>query len=214
MDDTPAFLELSALLTGHYNLVNDPEDKALAMPVADEYRRQLMAVFSARLPPLLEAYKILASATPKPPIDDTLLQKLRTTQEFKDHELVAKQIVNIWYFSQFKAADDPAAPFLDGGGFYPEGLVWPLIKAHPIGFSHQPHGYWTQKPGIDSSGRSTLRRGDTGELVKQIQTKLGVDASGNFDGETEAAVRQFQREHPPLVPDGIVGPRTWAALDI
>src|SRR5437773_638433 len=113
MDDTTAFLELSALLTGQYKIVNDPEDKALAMPIADEYRRQIMAVFSARLPPLLEAYKTLAAATPKPPIDDTLLQKLRATQEFKDHEPVAKQMVNIWYFSQFKAADDPAAPFLD-----------------------------------------------------------------------------------------------------
>jgi hypothetical protein len=145
MDDSTAFMELSALLTGHYNIVNDPEDKALSTPIADEYRRRLMAVFSARLPPLLEAYKTLASATPKPTIDDALLQKLQATQEFKDHELVAKQIVNIWYFSQYKAVDDPAAPLLDGG-FYEEGLVWPLIKAHPIGFSHQPHGYWTQKP--------------------------------------------------------------------
>lgn len=29
MDDTTAFLELSALLTGRYNIVTDPEDKAL-----------------------------------------------------------------------------------------------------------------------------------------------------------------------------------------
>ena len=67
-------------------------------------------------------------------------------------------------------------------------------------------------PAIDSAGRPTLRRGDTGELVKQIQTKLGVGATGNFDGETEAAVRQFQFDHG-LVPDGIVGPRAWATLD-
>ena len=68
-------------------------------------------------------------------------------------------------------------------------------------------------PPIDSADRPTLRRGDTGELVKQIQTKLGVGASGNFDGETEAAVRRFQFDHG-LVPDGIVGPRTWAAFDV
>ena len=145
MDDTTAFLELSALLTGRYNIVTDPEDKALSEPIAVEYRRRLMAVFSPRLPALLEAYKTVASPIPKPPINDALLAKLQATQEFKDHEFVARQIVNIWYFSQFKAEDVPAAPFLNGG-FYEEGFVWPIIKAHPIGFSHQPHGYWTKRP--------------------------------------------------------------------
>jgi hypothetical protein len=56
--------------------------------------------------------------------------------------------------------------------------------------------------------RTTLRRGDRGELVKQIQTKLGVQADGIFGPGTEAALRAFQREHN-LVPDGIVGPKTW-----
>jgi peptidoglycan hydrolase-like protein with peptidoglycan-binding domain len=66
-------------------------------------------------------------------------------------------------------------------------------------------------PAVDSENRPTLRRGDTGDLVKTVQTKVGVAASGTFDGVTEAAVREFQRQHN-LVPDGIVGPRTWAAL--
>jgi endonuclease YncB( thermonuclease family) len=145
MDDITAFLELSALLTGRYSIVTDTEDRILSEPIAKEYQRRLMAVFSTRLPLLQDAYKALASATPKPPIDDKLLEKLRAKQEFKDHEFVAKQIVNIWYFSQFKAEDTPTAPFLDGG-FYEEGFVWPLIKAHPIGFSNQPHGYWTRRP--------------------------------------------------------------------
>ncbi|TXL79493.1 hypothetical protein FHP25_05985 [Vineibacter terrae] len=145
MDDITAFMELSALLTGHDNIVIDPEDKAFSEPIAKEYQRRLMAVFSTRLPALQDAYKAIGSATPKPPINDALLAQLRATPEFAAHEFVAKQIVNIWYFSQFKAEDTPAAPFLDGG-FYEEGLVWPLIKAHPIGFSHQPHGYWMRQP--------------------------------------------------------------------
>ena len=66
-------------------------------------------------------------------------------------------------------------------------------------------------PVVDSENRPTLRRGDTGDLVKTDQTKVGVAASGTFDGVTEAAVREFQRLHN-LVPDGIVGPRTWASL--
>jgi len=66
-------------------------------------------------------------------------------------------------------------------------------------------------PAADGDGRPTLLRGATGELVKDIQRKVGVTASGTFDGDTEAAVRRFQRDHG-RVPDGIVGPRTWATV--
>jgi hypothetical protein len=65
----------------------------------------------------------------------------------------------------------------------------------------------------DADGRPTLRRGNRGDLVKQVQTALKIDADGIFGPGTEAALRQFQREHD-LVPDGIVGPRTWASLDV
>jgi hypothetical protein len=68
-------------------------------------------------------------------------------------------------------------------------------------------------PAADASGRPTLRRGATGDLVREVQAKVNVAAGGVFDGATEAAVRQFQRDHG-LVPDGIVGPRTWASLEI
>jgi len=61
-------------------------------------------------------------------------------------------------------------------------------------------------------GRPTLRRNSKGDLVRQIQAKLGVEQVGNFGPKTEAAVREFQRNQG-LVPDGIVGPKTWAALD-
>lgn len=60
--------------------------------------------------------------------------------------------------------------------------------------------------------RPTLRRPTKGELVKKVQTKVGVNADGNFGPKTEAAVRAFQKKHG-LVPDGIVGPKTWKALD-
>ncbi len=60
--------------------------------------------------------------------------------------------------------------------------------------------------------RPTLRRGDRGDLVKQIQMTLHLDADGTFGAATEAALKQFQRDNG-LVPDGVAGPRTWAALD-
>lgn len=62
------------------------------------------------------------------------------------------------------------------------------------------------------ASRQTLRRGDQHELVREVQAKVRVEVDGDFGGVTEAAVRVFQRNHG-LVPDGIVGPKTWAAFD-
>jgi len=66
-------------------------------------------------------------------------------------------------------------------------------------------------PAVDGDGKPTLRRGATGAAVIQIQARLNIAQSGNFDGPTEAAVRQFQRDNG-LVPDGIAGPRTWSLI--
>lgn len=61
--------------------------------------------------------------------------------------------------------------------------------------------------------RPTLRRGAQGEDVKALQISLrNVPVTGVFDALVEAAVRALQREHQ-LVPDGIVGPKSWALLD-
>jgi hypothetical protein len=66
-------------------------------------------------------------------------------------------------------------------------------------------------PAQDEHARPTLRRGDRGEPVKQVQRALGILDDGIFGAATEAKVRAFQREHD-AVPDGIVGPKTWGAL--
>ena len=69
-------------------------------------------------------------------------------------------------------------------------------------------------PAMDAGNRPTLNRGSRGPLVAEIQRKLNIaPVDGDFGPATEAAVRQFQRDNPPLVPDGIVGPRSWAELD-
>jgi len=66
-------------------------------------------------------------------------------------------------------------------------------------------------PGLTApQGRPTLRRGDAGPWVQRLQEAVGIaPADGLFGPRSEAAVREFQR-HQGLVPDGIVGPRTWA----
>ena len=94
---------------------------------------------------------------------------------------------------------------------------------------------WGELKGVDYSGatpeptptpiptpttKPTLRRGDKGAYVVEMQTELhklnyglgpcGID--GDFGRATEAAVRTFQYDQR-LVIDGICGPKTWAALD-
>lgn len=67
-------------------------------------------------------------------------------------------------------------------------------------------------PAADTKGRATQRRDGAAPSIAEIQAKVGAEPTGVFDAQTEAAVRQFQRDHG-LNPDGIVGPKTWAVLD-
>jgi hypothetical protein len=61
-----------------------------------------------------------------------------------------------------------------------------------------------------------LRRGSQGSLVRTMQQRLlergwAITADGIFGPQTHQVVVAFQREQH-LVPDGIVGPETWATL--
>jgi peptidoglycan hydrolase-like protein with peptidoglycan-binding domain len=61
--------------------------------------------------------------------------------------------------------------------------------------------------------RATLRNGSRGPAVVELQLMLGgLRPDGVFGPVTDAAVRRFQSAHS-LTVDGVVGPRTWAALD-
>ncbi len=57
----------------------------------------------------------------------------------------------------------------------------------------------------------TIRLGNRGDDVYVLQSALKVAADGVFGHKTEAAVINFQKVCG-LVPDGIVGAKTWAAL--
>ncbi|QRR01479.1 peptidoglycan recognition protein family protein [Dyadobacter sandarakinus] len=69
-------------------------------------------------------------------------------------------------------------------------------------------------PAANTTGKRTIRRGgDYPEnLIIELQTKLDITVDGDFGPKTEAAARAFQLKNG-LVPDGIVGPKTWALLD-
>lgn len=70
-------------------------------------------------------------------------------------------------------------------------------------------------PASDGQQRPTLRRGARGDFVRRIQEKVGARVDGIFGPGTAAAGRHLQRAHSEMVDvaDGIVGPRTWEAID-
>ncbi len=63
----------------------------------------------------------------------------------------------------------------------------------------------------------TVKKGSKGDAVRMLQqilTDFGYSSDavdGDFGPKTEKAVKEFQTDFS-LVVDGIVGPKTWAAL--
>lgn len=58
---------------------------------------------------------------------------------------------------------------------------------------------------------TSYKKGDKGDIVRQIQSALNIDVDGIFGPKTEEAVKKFQTEHH-LVVDGIVGTKTMESL--
>lgn len=94
----------------------------------------------------------------------------------------------------------------------PQGIDMDAFRAQVHGFIHGAAIPRPIIPAHDAEDRPTLRRGAKGEVVRVLQEKLGLTPlDGVFGALTEVAVRQIQRARG-LVPDGIVGPKTWALL--
>lgn len=93
------------------------------------------------------------------------------------------------------------------------------------GFAYMPYDGSPSAPAPpedqQTNGRPILRRGSTGDAVKELQNILvamGIDigpdgADGDFGGNTERAVEEMQRKLGCRDIDGIVGPETYEALD-
>jgi len=60
---------------------------------------------------------------------------------------------------------------------------------------------------------SYLRKGVTGEPVKILQAKLGVNADGDFGPGTEAALIAYQKKEG-LSADGVAGPDTFMQMGL
>lgn len=64
-----------------------------------------------------------------------------------------------------------------------------------------------------ASARSVLRQGASGSDVRALQAALVVRVDGAFGPLTRAAVIAFQKSRN-LLPDGVAGRMTWAALGL
>jgi len=105
-----------------------------------------------------------------------------------------------------------AARLAPGGPFY-AGLRKTLARYRGI----ERDGGWNSLPGAP-----TLKPGDRGDTVIALRARLAVvdaqleppvDDPAHYDPLLVSAVQRFQRDHG-LEPDGVVGPRTLAALNV
>ena len=100
----------------------------------------------------------------------------------------------------------------------PAGRAYTGVNPH-VDHLHIELNRWAAKAltvdrlgGVPPQPRPTLRRGDMGAHVMNLQRLLGgLVVDGQFGIVTEQAVRRFQQSKGLKV-DGIVGPVTWAAL--
>lgn len=80
---------------------------------------------------------------------------------------------------------------------------------------HQYQGDAVRMPGfsstVDLNRFFDLRIADNGPRVAWVQSKLALKTDGSFGVLTDDAVRKFQKQRA-LVADGVVGPKTFAAL--
>jgi peptidoglycan hydrolase-like protein with peptidoglycan-binding domain len=58
-----------------------------------------------------------------------------------------------------------------------------------------------------------LKKGLSGEPVRRLQVKLGVEADGEFGSNTEKALKDWQTKNA-LAADGIAGPDTFMAMGL
>jgi hypothetical protein len=87
-------------------------------------------------------------------------------------------------------------------------------RANIVGFGYPQYDELAPQIPISVASHPMLKIGARGDMVRLLQSKLGFtqkNVDGIFGPQTSAAVHQFQGSHQ-LVSDGIVGPRTWAAL--
>ena len=97
------------------------------------------------------------------------------------------------------------------------------VNVRSVGMSGWTHyaihkGLYKEEEIPTTTIKPTLRKGSEGDLVRELQERLialGYDCGkpdGKFGTKTKNAVVRFQTD-AGLDPDGVVGQKTWKALD-
>ena len=149
--------------------------------------------------------------------DGTVIEAMGTRNGVTTTKVNASKWTN---WGELKGVDDEsgsAGTELSVGQAGGDGANRPIPIGPASSVPTGPSG--TELSAGPSSRRVTIRRGDKNDAVRECQrilSKLGYDLGrcgidGDFGKCTEAAVRKYQKERG-LTVDGIVGPKTWAAL--
>ncbi|MBR8837512.1 MAG: peptidoglycan-binding protein [Stigonema ocellatum SAG 48.90 = DSM 106950] len=106
---------------------------------------------------------------------------------------------------------------------YSNGQRLPRVIGYRNGFAQLSNGYYVAARWIGSTpgsgnisgpgvgGQSYLSIGSTGQLVSQLQQRLGISPTGYYDYRTSGAVRRYQSS-VGLTADGVAGPITINSL--
>jgi hypothetical protein len=133
------FLQLSQLLTGV-----DKLDHNIAKEYYHEYLQQKFGIY---LDELIGIYQRVVADQQKPldqkKVLDEVLARIKNDPQVLH---VVKQVVRIWYISQFRESSDPSINTEVYAGHWKEGMLWDVIKAHAPAYSDKPHGYWADPP--------------------------------------------------------------------
>lgn len=146
-----------------------------------------------------------------------------------------------WLAEQLRLLGAAGDPRLTGGGYViyqrritpPDWSGWrvytgsnPHTSHLHVSFSRGANGFddsrsdWPFLSGhVPAGGRATLQLGSQGDAVRHLQTTLNrwypgmtaLTVDGDYGPATKARVMYFQAR-AGLTADGIVGPKTWAAL--
>ena len=132
------FLALSEALTGV---------KDLELDLSRAYLARLDAAFGTKqIDALLNRFdtKVAKADMPEQAVEQHIMKDAKLGQ--LGHELII-----LWYLAGFRAPgiDSGASP-MELGPETPEqyfrGLLWPVIRAHPLGLSGGYFGYWRYPP--------------------------------------------------------------------
>lgn len=142
------FISLSVVLTGYEATVLKPKNDT--QKVAEMYFNTLNKEVPADvLTNLFSTFSTITTNNTNP--DD--INKAVLTQILEDKTLgpVARNIIQMWYVGIWYSLNTNQVDYVITSTAYTNGLVWKAMYAHPMGFSEENFGYWSDAPQIPNT---------------------------------------------------------------